>query len=278
MLDFDFPSRRVGNFTITALSDGYLTAPSGALVGIDQAEAYGMMSAAGVAEPTQVHINCYLIRRGGRTILVDGGGGGVRQMGGRLPAVLTRAGVAPEEVDTILLTHAHPDHVGGLFGPDGEATFAGAELVASENEVAFWQDDAHLARSDARSRANFATARHVFDLYRDQLRVFGGGEVMNGITSVALPGHTAGHTGYLVESTGERLLIWADIVHFPYVQIARPEVSIVFDQDSDLASETRAKTLDMVSAEALPIAGMHLREAGFARISRMGDGYAIEEA
>ena len=278
MLDFDLPSRRVGDFTITALSDGYLTAPPGALSGIDPAEAQRMQERAGRAEPSAVHINCYLIRGGGRTILVDGGGGGVRQMGGKLAAALTRAGIAPADIDTILLTHAHPDHVGGLVGPDGAATFPGAELVASDTEVAFWQDDAHLARADARGRGNFAMARRVFDLYRDRLRTFAGGEVMTGITSMALPGHTAGHTGYLVESGGDRLLIWADIVHFPDVQIARPEVSIVFDQDPDLAAQTRARTLDMVSAEALPIAGMHLGEAGFARITRMAGGYAIEEA
>lgn len=275
---FDFPCRLVGDFTITALSDGYLTAPPELLSNIDPAEARRMMDGAGVTEPSNVHINCYLIRGGGRTVLVDGGAGGVRQWGGKLATNLRRAGVAAAEIDTILLTHAHPDHVGGLIEPSGEAAFSNAELVVSEGEIAFWQDDGHLARANERARGNFVMARKVFDSYRARLRGIGKGEVLAGITAMALPGHTAGHTGYLVESGSARLLIWADIVHFPHVQIARPDVSIAFDQDPGLAAQTRAKLLDMVSSEEVPIAGMHLDEQGFARITRTRGRWHICDA
>ena len=96
-----------------------------------------------------------------------------------------------------------------------------------------------------------------------------------GLTAMVLPGHTAGHCGYRIESDNQSLLIWGDIVHFPEIQITRPGVSIAFDQDPLLAADTRARLLDLVSGEQLLIAGMHLNDLGFARIMRTGRSYAI---
>lgn len=95
------------------------------------------------------------------------------------------------------------------------------------------------------------------------------------MTAVPLPGHTAGHTGYRLECGGQSVLIWGDIVHFPNIQIPRPDVSIAFDQDSNLAAATRSRLLDIVSGERLLIAGMHLGEHGFARIERVGANYKV---
>lgn len=116
----------------------------------------------------------------------------------------------------------------------------------------------------------------LFDGYRDTLRTFQEGEVLPGIRAMPLPGHTDGHSGYLFESSDQSLLVWGDIVHFPHIQIERPDVSIAFDQDSSLAATTRSQLLDLVSAEKLLIAGMHLGELGFARIKRSGGSYGLE--
>jgi len=115
----------------------------------------------------------------------------------------------------------------------------------------------------------------VFAAYRRNLRVVAQGEVLPGISMVPLPGHTPGHTGYRVDSQGQPLLIWGDIVHFPHIQIAHPDVSIAFDQDAGMAAAARSRLLDVVSADGLLVAGMHLGELGFARISRRQCGYAI---
>lgn len=270
------PSQAVGDFTITAVSDGYLHASFNFLANIDPAEASRMQENAGITDHTSIHINCYLVRGGGRTILIDAGAGGFKQWGGRLTANLLLAGIHPSEIDAILLTHAHPDHVGGVMNASGEAVFPNAELVAHHREVAFWEDDGNLSRAPERARGNFLVARQAFDGYRDRLRTFDAGEVLPGMTAVPLPGHTAGHTGYRLESGGQNLLVWGDIVHFPEIQIPRPDVSIAFDQDAHLAAETRTRLLDIASSENLLIAGMHLGESAFGHIARTANGtYAV---
>jgi len=269
------PSQPAGDLTITAVSDGYLHASFDFLANIDPADASRMQENAGIADQTSIHINCYLVRGGGRTVLIDAGAGGFKQWGGRLRANLLLAGVQPFEIDAILLTHAHPDHVGGLMDASGDAVFPNAELVVHHREVAFWQDDGNLNRAPERARGNFLVARQAFDGYRERLRTFDAGEVLPGMTAVPLPGHTAGHTGYRLESGVQNLLVWGDIVHFPEIQIPRPDVSIAFDQDAHLAAETRTRLLDLASSERLLIAGMHLGELGFAQVERTGPTYRV---
>jgi len=275
MSSFALPSQQIGDLTITAVSDGYLHASFDFLANIDQADAARMQENAGITDQTSIHINCYLVRSGGRTILIDAGAGGFKQWGGRLKTNLLLAGIQPSEIDAILLTHAHPDHVGGLMDASGEAVFPNAELVAHHREVAFWQDDGNLSRAPDRARGNFLVARQAFDGYRDRLRTFEGGEVLPGVMAMPLPGHTAGHTGYRLDSGDKSLLVWGDIVHFPQIQVPRPEVSIAFDQDAHLAADTRSRLLDCVAAEQLLIAGMHLGEPGFARIERKKLAYGV---
>jgi glyoxylase-like metal-dependent hydrolase (beta-lactamase superfamily II) len=270
-----FPSQQIGEFSITAISDGYLSASLDLLSNIDLLDASKLQQDAGVNDPSSIHINCYLVRGRGRTILIDAGAGGFKQWGGKLKVNLALAGVQPSDIDTILLTHAHPDHVGGLLDSSGEAAFPDAELVIHQHEVSFWEDDSNLSRASERARGNFLFVRKVFDQYREKMRLCTDNEVIPGISAMPLLGHTAGHSGYRIESADRSLLIWGDIVHFPQIQIARPDVSIAFDQDPLLSAKTRSKLLDVVSSDNILIAGMHLGELGFARIQRKGNLYRI---
>ncbi len=115
----------------------------------------------------------------------------------------------------------------------------------------------------------------MFDAYRDKLRTFDRGEVSPAIKPIALPGHTDGHTGYALESGNQSLLVWGDIVHFPHIQIKRPDVTITFDQHASQAAATRSRLLDRVSSEGMLIAGMHLGQPGFARIERTSGQYEL---
>lgn len=275
MITTEFPNQIIGDLTITAISDGYLHAGFDLLSNIEADDATQLQEKAGTPDHTAIHINCYLVREGSRTVLIDAGAGGFKQWGGRLKDNLALAGVHPTDIDAILLTHAHPDHVGGLIDSSGEAAFPNAELLVHQQEIAFWQDDGNLNRAPERAQGNFLFARQAFAAYHGKLRIFETGEVLPGVTAVPLPGHTAGHTGYHLECGGQSLLIWGDIVHFPNIQIPRPDVSIAFDQDSNLAASTRSRLLDIVSAERLLVAGMHLGEQAFARIEKMREGYSV---
>ncbi len=265
--------RCIGEFLVTAISDGYLEADFGLLSHIDATTASAMMSEAGVTAQSVMNINAYVVQGRGHTILIDAGAGGFSGWGGRLATSLVAAGVDPAEIDTILMTHAHPDHAGGLAGELGFSHFANAELVLNRSELAFWGDDANLNRAAAGTRPVFQLARNAFDAFKTRTRTFEKmGEVLSGIVAYPFPGHTIGHTGYMIESDGQRLLIWGDIVHYPDIQVARPDVTIAFDSDPAMAAQTRLKVLDMASAENLLIAGMHLNMPSFARVRRQDNG------
>ncbi|MBA2673092.1 MBL fold metallo-hydrolase [Ramlibacter sp.] len=268
--------RRVGDFTVTCVSDGYLDISFELLSGIDAASAEDVLRAAGAPPLPRMNINTYVVQDATRTILIDSGAGGYNGWGGRLPVALAAAGVDPADVDTVLLTHAHPDHVGGLAGPGAAPRFPNVQaLYLHEAELAFWQDDAIRGQSPDGFRPFFDIARNALAAYDGRLRPFRGEAVVPGITAVPLPGHTAGHTGYLIESDGEALLVWGDIVHFPDLQAARPEITIAFDSDAAQAAKVRRQLLDRACADRLLIGGMHLNTPNFVHVERAREGYAL---
>ncbi|MDH6281420.1 MBL fold metallo-hydrolase [Prescottella agglutinans] len=277
MTDVSFPTKKIGDYTVTALSDGYLPASLDLLLNVDHHEASELQQRGGLNDQSPMHINSYLVRGAGHTVLVDAGAGGIKHWGGHLTAGLPLAGVQPSDIDTILLTHAHPDHVGGLLDGSGQVVFPNAELLIHQREVAFWQDDGNLARANERARGNFQIARRALDAYGSRLRTFKEGEVLPGISAAPLPGHTDGHTGYLINSEDQSVFFWGDTVHFPAVQVTRPDASVTLDNDPVRAADTRSQVLEMVSTEHLLVAGPHLNDRGFARVERSSTGYSITD-
>jgi glyoxylase-like metal-dependent hydrolase (beta-lactamase superfamily II) len=269
-------SKKIGDIEVTALSDGVLATSIDVVLGMDRAEVRRL---AGSTDGDGLHIavNAFLLKLQGRWALIDAGAG--NSMGptlGKLPESLRAFGIAPEEIAAVFLTHIHPDHSNGLVDDAGRAVFANAELVLHEAEARFWLDRDEASGETDRIRRNIAKAAVATAPYRSRMRLVREGEAMSGISAVALPGHTPGHTGWLIASGKESLLIWGDLVHLASVQVARPDTGLVFDVDPQMACATRQRAFDRVAADQLMVAGAHMAFPGFGTIVRKGVGFAFE--
>ncbi len=260
---------KLGDVIVTALLDGSIDLPLALFPRTDEAEAAVLLDREFGQMPVRAALNAVLVQQAGRTVLIDAGAAtGLGPSLGRLPAALAAAGVGPASIDAVAMTHLHPDHVNGLLAPDGQAAFPNAELVLHAAEHDFWTDDDARARTPAGLQPFFDAARAGIAPYATRTRFLSrtGETVIPGLTALPLPGHTPGHTGYRVASNGHDLLIWGDVVHAPALQFARPDWGIAFDVDMDAAAATRSRTMAMVAADRVLIAGMHLDFPAFGHV------------
>jgi glyoxylase-like metal-dependent hydrolase (beta-lactamase superfamily II) len=268
--------RRVGDALVTTVNDGYLDIPLEALRGAALGEMQSAMRDAFRSLPPRLTVNAFVIETAGRTILIDAGGGTnlVHSMG-LLCDNLEAAGFTPADVDTVLLTHIHPDHSNGLLGPSGERVFTRAEVVVNAADIAFWSEPGLRDGRFAAAMPFIDSASALLSVYRHQLRPRDAGEVAPGITLLPLPGHTPGHSGYHVESAGESLVIWGDTVHVPEIQVPHPQVTSEYDIDESLAAESRRRLFHLVATERMLVAGTHLHVPAFAHLVLNGGAYQL---
>jgi glyoxylase-like metal-dependent hydrolase (beta-lactamase superfamily II) len=269
-------SKKIGDIEVTALSDGVLATSLDVVLGMDRAEVRRLAGSTD-DDGVRIAVNAFLLKLQGRWALIDAGAG--NSMGptlGKLPEHLRAFGVAPEEIAAVFLTHIHPDHSNGLVDDAGRAVFANAELILHEAEARFWLDRDEASGETERIRRNIAKAAVATAPYRSRMRLVRESEAMSGVSAVALPGHTPGHTGWLIASGKASVLIWGDLVHLASVQVARPDTGLVFDVDPQQACATRWRTFDRVAADKLMVAGAHMDFPGFGTIVRKGVGFAFE--
>lgn len=220
----------------------------------------------------------FLVNNGKQVILVDAGagewwGGGAF---GRLGASLRSAGYTPEQVDLVLITHMHSDHIGGLSNRDGKRLFPNAELYVAKAEADFWLSPEIAAKAPKEAQEFFQAAQAISTPYikAGKWHTFSGpDEIAEGIKIVPLPGHTPGHTGYEFNSKGQKILFWGDIIHAASAQFKHPEVSAVFDIDPAAAVAMRADLLPVLAKEDVLIASPHLPFPGLGRLHRDGSAY-----
>ena len=273
---------KLGDFEVTALADGYIDLDQSLFASADKGEAAKLLEASfrsGTA-PIRTSVNAFVVNTGEQLILIDSGT--IQNYSptlAKLPERLEALGFKPEQFDAVLLTHLHPDHVGAVTNKDGSARFGKAELVVAEAEWKFWSDESIAGKAPEQMRPFFKIATDAGKAYDKSRRLFGkDGDIMKGITSVALPGHTPGHTGFIVTSGNESLLIWGDIVHSPALQFTHPEWAIAFDADQDQAIATRKAIFDRAAADKLIVAGMHLDFPAFGHVTRSGTAYDFTPA
>ncbi|MDE4274501.1 MBL fold metallo-hydrolase [Phaeobacter gallaeciensis] len=273
----------LGDARITALLDGHLAIKPEFFTGYDAAKAEAALAGSLYRENAkglEIPVNGYLVEQGGEYTLIDTGS--AQLMGpdlGALPAALAAAGVTPEQIATVLLTHIHPDHCGGLLTPDGRAAFANAELAVAAAEWDYWHDEAVLAAVPEESRGFFQTARNSVAPYVDRLKLLRGeAEAASGLSAVPLPGHTPGHTGFMLDAGSEALLFWGDVVHSAALQFAEPDWTIPFDVDQALAAQTRRQMFDRAAADDLLVVGMHLDFPGLGKVKRSGEDFRFHQA
>jgi glyoxylase-like metal-dependent hydrolase (beta-lactamase superfamily II) len=270
------PRKQIGDITVIALSDGVLAAPLDVVLGVERAE-IERLAGRKPGEPLPIAVNAFLLERAGKLALVDTGSG--NSMGptlGGVPQNLRALGVAPERIETIFLTHLHPDHSNGLVDDAGNAIYPNAEVVLHETEAAFWLDRDEASGATERIRRNIAKTAVTTAPYRARMRTVRDGEAVPDISALLLAGHTPGHTGWLIQSGKDSLLIWGDLVHLAAIQIARPDTGLVYDVDPQAACATRRRMFDRVAADKLVVAGAHLDFPGFGTIVRKGSGFAFE--
>ena len=270
--------RRIGDVVVTLINDGFEEFSFDILSNnITADEAKTMLTAANLPPIPRMSVNVYVVQDGHRTILIDGGDANCQRTGGRLHYALSAANIDASQIDAILLTHAHPDHVGGLAAHNATPLFPNAELILHPDELRFWRDDENFRKLPERLHGIRSLALNTFNAYQQVTRTATSGEVFPGITIQPLPGHTPGHSGYLIASGKDSVLIWGDIVHWPDIQIPRPEVTLAFDIDPSQAAETRMRLLDRLATDNTLIGGMHLNFPGFIRIHRDRNTYVIHE-
>ena len=268
----------VGDFEVTVLFDGALPLrPDQLLKDTTPAQVARLLARSFEKEAVTTSVNAFLVNTGSKLVLVDAGAGALFGEGlGNLAANLKAAGYAPEQVDEVLITHMHGDHVGGLVA-DGKMVFPGAVVRADRRDAEYWLSPANLEKAPEDKKRFFQGAHVALDPYAaaGKLQPFDGdGEIVPGIRARAAHGHTPGHTLYDVESKGQRLVLWGDLVHVAAVQFRQPQATIQFDSDTRAAAAARRKEFARAARAGDLVGAAHLSFPGLGHLRAEGKGYA----
>jgi len=269
----------LGDFEVTALFDGSFDLPVDKLLKQPAAKTDAALAKHFQSLPVETSVNGFLINTGTKLILIDTGTGGYSgPTSGTLLANLKAAGYRPDQIDDIFITHMHGDHVGGL-SHDGVAVFPKAVVHAGKGDVDHYLSQAEMDKAPADSKDGFKTAMAAFAPYQATGRlqpIAADGEIVPGVRSWATPGHTPGHTSYVVESKGAKMIVTGDLIHVAAVQFDDPSVTIAFDSDTRAAEAARQKVFAQAARDGTLIAAAHLQFPGMGHLAVNGKGYTYE--
>lgn len=271
---------KVGDFELTQISDGSRTfpLPDGFVKNAPKDEVNKALEASFMPKDQMTIVfNPLVVNTGSKLVLIDSGlgpqGGAT---GGMLAANLAAAGIDAKTIDIVVISHFHGDHINGLVTKDNAAAFPNAEVKVPAAEHAFWMSDDNMGKAQGGILDNFKNVRRVMGVAGGKVtRYDPDKEVAPGITAVATPGHTPGHTSYVVASGNGKLIVQSDVTNHPALFVRNPNWHAVFDMDGAQAEQTRRKLYDMAVAEKLMIAGFHYPFPSIGNVEKDGTGYRL---
>jgi glyoxylase-like metal-dependent hydrolase (beta-lactamase superfamily II) len=272
----------LGEIEITALFDGSFSMDaSKVLTHITPPQLDAALALSFLKDPIETSVNAFLINTGSKLVLIDTGAGTLfGPTLGNLLSSLKASGYKPEQVDEIYITHMHGDHIGGLL-TNGKPAFPNAVVRAAQQEADFWLSKAHMDAAPEDAKGSYQGAMNMLNPYvsAGKFKPFSGDmELVPGIRAVATPGHTAGHTVYVVESKGQKLVLWGDLMHVAAVQFPDPSVTLLYDTDSVKAAAQRKKIFADAAEHGDWVAGAHLSFPGMGHLRAAGPGYTYVPA
>jgi len=267
----------LGDFEITALSDGTVPLPvEKLLTGTTPAKVEAALAKVFLKTPVETSVNCFLVNTGTKLVLIDAGAGGLfGPTLGKLIASLNAAGYKPEQIDEIYITHLHPDHVGNLSA-NGKIAFPNAIVRAGKGDIDQFLSKDNAEKAPKEMKDFYAGAQASMNPYAaaGKLKpIEADGELVPGIKAVAANGHTPGHTFYQIESKGQKLVVWGDLIHVAAVQFAEPAVTIQFDSDAKKAAAERKKAFADAAKQGYFVAIAHISFPGIGQLRSDGAGY-----
>jgi glyoxylase-like metal-dependent hydrolase (beta-lactamase superfamily II) len=276
---------KVGTHEITVLTDGANAFPLTESYVVNAPIAEVKKAAAEAYIPADKMVHHYapiVVNTGSKLILIDTGYGPqflAQSKGalGQLAPNLAAAGINPKQIDLVVISHFHADHVNGLLDGDNKPAFPNAEIVVPETEWKFWMDDGEMSRaSKGRMEDLFENNRRVFDaLGRKVTPYVWDKELVSGLMPVATVGHSIGHTSYILSSGSAKLYIQSDVTNNPDLFARHPDWGAFFDQDPNQAVAMRRKVYDMLVAEKMLVQGFHYPFPGLAHVEKADGGYRV---
>jgi glyoxylase-like metal-dependent hydrolase (beta-lactamase superfamily II) len=267
----------LGDAEVTVVSDGPLPLgdPSGAFLGVPKEEVKKML-ADNFLSPDNIVLeqNSPIVNTGDKLILFDTGMGSSKMFGattGRQQKSMMEAGIKPGDIDAVVCSHAHIDHIGGIVDADNKPLFPNAQIYISQTDFDFWTDEGKMGSPVkdfvVHARKNLLPVRDRIVFFKD------GQEFLPGVQAIAAPGHTVGHHIFLVSSAGKSFAFLGDLSHHSVLLLERPRMEFSYDTDPKQAAESRVKLLTMLAANKTPVMSYHFAWPGYGHVAKAGDGF-----